>query len=122
MKARRRRVAPAPLVDPVDGERIRTGQRRLIFATATRVGLRDEQLHDLVEWASGDRTRAIAQLTIGEARRLTGIVKTLERNGARYRAELAQRPARTLEISEDVLRRAAQQAARARPAGGSIAS
>jgi hypothetical protein len=59
--------------------RIRSGQRRLIFATAGRIGLRDEQLHDLVESVSDYRTRAIAHLTLREARRLIGILKRMER-------------------------------------------
>lgn len=59
--------------------RIRSGQRRLIFSVAGRIGLRDEQLHDLIEWASGERTRAISRLTIAEARRLTGLLKRMER-------------------------------------------
>ena len=55
------------------------GQRRLIFATARTVGLRDEQLQDLVERASDYRTRAISRLTVGEARRLIGLLKVLRR-------------------------------------------
>jgi hypothetical protein len=60
--------------------RAHAGQRRLIFATARIVGLRDEQLHDLAERASDYRTRAISTLTVPEARRLIGLLKTLERN------------------------------------------
>jgi len=59
--------------------RIRPGQRRLIFAVAGRLHLRDEQLHDLIEWASDERTRAISRLTIAEARRLTGLLKRMEK-------------------------------------------
>jgi hypothetical protein len=62
--------------------RIRPGQRRLIFAVTGRLGLRDEQLHDLVEWASDERTRAISKLTIVEARRLTGLLKRMEKLAA----------------------------------------
>ena len=58
------------------------GQRRLIFATSARIGLRDEQLHDLVESGSDYRTRAITALTMTEARRLIGTLKRLE-NGSR---------------------------------------
>jgi hypothetical protein len=58
-------------------------QRRLIFATARVVGLRDEQLRDLAESASDYRTRAISVLTVAEANRLIGLLKTLERNAAR---------------------------------------
>ncbi len=90
-----------------DQERIRGGQRRLVFTVAAALGLRDEQLHDLVEGVSEDRTRAIAQLTVGEARRLTGILKTLERNGARLRAEAAAlppAPAPTREVIERLRR------------------
>jgi hypothetical protein len=65
--------------DLVDPRRARAGQRRLIFATARAVGLRDEQLHDLAESASDSRTRAISRLTVAEARRLIGLLKTLER-------------------------------------------
>jgi hypothetical protein len=56
------------------------GQLRLIHATARRIGLRDAQIHDLAESASDYRTRAIAGLTIMEARRLIGLLKVLERN------------------------------------------
>lgn len=103
----KKRHPPATVPDPaVDNARIRPGQRRLIFATANTIGLRDEQLHDLVEWASGDRTRAIALLTVAEARRLTGVVKKIERNQARLRAEVALRVPVELDISDDVLLRA----------------
>jgi hypothetical protein len=71
------------LENPENHARIRPGQRKLIFATAGRLGLRDEQLHDLVEGVSDQRTRAIARLTIQEARRLIGLLKTMERNSAR---------------------------------------
>jgi hypothetical protein len=67
------------LANPVDDVRIRSGQRRLIFATAGRVGLRAEQVFDLVECATAGRTRAIAQLTIGEARWAIGVLKVMER-------------------------------------------
>jgi hypothetical protein len=60
------------------------GQRRLIFATARTVGLRDEQLHDLAESASDYRTRGISRLTAVEANRLIGLLKTLERNASRH--------------------------------------
>lgn len=80
------------LPDPAAGVRLSAGQRRLVFAVAGRLGLRDEQLHDLVESASDYRTRAIARLTVGEARRLIGILKTLERNGDRLARP--DRPAR----------------------------
>lgn len=65
--------------DFADTRRAHAGQRRLIFATARIVGLRDEQLHDLAESASEYRTRAISMLTVPEARRLIGLLKTLER-------------------------------------------
>jgi hypothetical protein len=55
----------------------------LIFATARAIGLRDEQLHDLAESASDDRTRGISRLSVGEARRLIGLLKTLRRHAAR---------------------------------------
>ena len=59
------------------------GQRRLIFATARTVGLRDEQLRDLAESASERRTRGISALTVAEANRLIGLLKTLERSASR---------------------------------------
>ena len=68
--------------DLVESRRANEGQRRLIFATARIVGLRDEQLHDLAESASDARTRAISTLTVEEARRLIGVLKTLKRNAA----------------------------------------
>lgn len=76
--------------DGASGERIRSGQRGLIFATASRIGLRPEQLYDLVEGVLERRTspppesrmRAIAELSIGEARYVTGVLKKLERNQA----------------------------------------
>lgn len=58
------------------------GQRRLIFATARTVGLRDEQLHDLAESASDHRTRGISRLSATEANRLI-VLKILERNADR---------------------------------------
>jgi hypothetical protein len=61
------------------------GQRRLIFATARMVGLRDEQLHDLAESASEYRTRAISALTVADANRLIGLLKRLERTAPRLR-------------------------------------
>jgi len=91
---------------PAGGIRIRSGQRRLIFATARMLGLRDEQLYDLVESASDGRTRAIAHLTIGEARWTVGVLKTLERNGARLALEAARCPARMPDVSEELLRKA----------------
>lgn len=92
-------------------ERIRLGQQRLIFATAAKVGLRDEQLYDMVEYVSGSRTRLITALTMLEARRLIGIVKKMERNVARIAAEgRAAAPARET-ASEDLIQRAAQRAA-----------
>ena len=72
--------------DLVDTRRAHGGQRRLIFATARTVGLRDEQLHDLAESASDYRTRAISRLTVAEARRLIGLLKTLKRNADRLSA------------------------------------
>ena len=66
--------------DLADVRSASTGQRRLIFATARIVGLRDEQLHDLAESASDYRTRGISRLTSVEANRLIGLLKTLERN------------------------------------------
>ncbi len=63
----------------VDTRLAHAGQRRLIFATARTVGLRDEQLHDLAERASDYRTRAISRLSVGEARRLIGLLKVLRR-------------------------------------------
>ena len=99
------------LPDPVDQVRIRPGQRKLIFAVAARLGLRDEQLHDLVECASDYRTRAIARLTIGEARRLTGTLKTMERNAA---APPGAGPAAA--VPEAIVRRAVQRAAAPRSA------
>jgi hypothetical protein len=66
--------------DLVETRRANAGQRRLIFATARTIGLRDEQLHDLAESASDARTRAISTLTVGEAQRLIGLLKTLKRN------------------------------------------
>lgn len=96
----------------VDDVRIRSGQRKCIFATAAAVGLRDEQLHDLVEAATGDRTRAIARMTIGEARWLIGTLKTMERNARRLAAAGAGQATAATEISETT---AAQAARRARP-------
>jgi hypothetical protein len=71
---------------PIDTRRAGAGQRRLIFATARMVGLRDDQLHDLAESASDYRTRAISGLTVAEARRLIGLLKTLKRNADRLSA------------------------------------
>jgi hypothetical protein len=65
------------------------GQRRLIFATSHRIGLRDEQLHDLAENASDYRTRALARLTTFEARRLIGMLKTIERHAGLGRSRAA---------------------------------
>lgn len=97
----KRHATPA-LPSATDQERIRGGQRRLIFAVAAVVGLRDEQLHDLVEGVSGDRTRALAYLTVGEARRLTGVLKTLERNGDRIRAAAAKLPPAPVPTAEEI--------------------
>ena len=69
------------------------GQRRLIFATARNVGLRDEQLHDLVETASDSRTRGISRLTSAEANRLIRLLKTLERHDRGRRPERRQQGA-----------------------------
>jgi hypothetical protein len=68
--------------DLVEARRANSGQRRLIFATARTIGLRDEQLHDLAERASEGRTRAISTLTAAEAHRLIGLLKTLKRSAA----------------------------------------
>jgi hypothetical protein len=59
------------------------GQRRLIFVTARTVGLREGQLRDLAERASDYRTRGISALTVAEANRLIGLLKTLERSTSR---------------------------------------
>ena len=69
--------------DLVDTRRAHAGQRRLIFATARTVGLRDEQLRNLAESASAYRTRAISRLTVDEARRLIALLKTLKRKAER---------------------------------------
>ena len=73
-----------------DPRRAHPGQRRLIFATARIVGLHDEQLHDLAETASDYRTRAISMLTVAEAHRLVGLLKTLERNAHRLAKDSEQ--------------------------------
>jgi hypothetical protein len=83
------------LTDPVAATtRIRPGQRRLIFYVAGRLGLRDEQLHDLTECTSNYRTRSISRLTIAEARRLTGLLKKIERNSRRLVEDGKQRATR----------------------------
>ena len=96
------------LRNPVDQVRIRSGQRKLIFATARRIGLRDEQLHDLIENMSDFRTRAIAHLTLGEARRLIGLLKTIERGGRRGarspKRDVPQPPYEDLTVREAIRR------------------
>jgi hypothetical protein len=69
------------------------GQRRLIFATARALGLRDEQLHDLVETASASRTRGISRLTSAEANRLIRLLKALQRHDRLRRPERPQQGA-----------------------------
>lgn len=92
------------LPNAVDQVRIRGGQRRLIFATATKLQLRTEQLYDLVECASEDRTRVLPQLTIGEARWVIGVLKTMERTGTRPAPAAA--PAPDLVVDEALVRQA----------------
>ncbi len=96
-----------PLDDGLGDIRIRSGQRKLIFAVANKLGLRDVQLHDLVEAGSNFRTRAIASLTVGEARTVIGTLKRMERNQAR----LGAGPRRRLGASDAIIRLAARRTA-----------
>ncbi len=121
------------LPDPVDQVRMRSGQRRLIFATASKLGLREEQLYDLVECASEDRTRVLPQLTIDEARWVIGVLKTMERQPKRSAIGplFAVPAAEHAPVDEELLRQAVRRGAaerrpdrcatchaRLRPSGG----
>jgi hypothetical protein len=66
---------------------------------------------------SETKRRAIAELTIGEARRTIGILKRLERNQARIAAEDRDRPGAPSPYTAAEIREAARRAAtRARSA------
>ena len=114
-------TAPALYDHAVDGERIRGGQRRLIFATAQALGLRDEQLFDLVEGIQlagladdpAARARPLAQLTMGEARQVIGVLKRLERNRAALLEAYRATPGTPSHYTDDVIRLAARRAAEA---------
>lgn len=90
------RRAPTPTSPPMIGSktsragpRLTAGQLRLIHVTGRRIGLRDGQVHDLAEHASGFRTRAIAGLTVLEARTLIGVLKRMERHAGLERPRTA---------------------------------
>jgi hypothetical protein len=83
------------------------------------VGLRPEQLYDLVEGVieqrsvlvHDDRRRLLPELTMAEARRVIGILKRLERNQVRILAESRATPGRPSRHTDREIREAARRAA-----------